>query len=79
MFIDNKLYEILRRSDMSEGGAIIGGVIGLVIAWIIAVAKSKFTYLGGGYGEFEGLGTFKTLLLYLILGGIGVIIGSLMF
>lgn len=64
---------------MSEGGAIIGGVIGLVIAWIIAVAKSKFTYLGGGYGEFEGLSTFKTLLLYLILGGIGVIIGSLMF
>ena len=64
---------------MSEEGAIIGGIIGLVIAWIIAVSKSKFTYLGGDIGIFEGMGVLQNLLLYLLLGGIGAIIGNFIF
>jgi hypothetical protein len=64
---------------MSEGGAIFGGIIGLVIAWILAVSGSKFTYLGGILGIFEGMGVLQNLLLYLILGGIGAIIGSVIF
>lgn len=64
---------------MSEGGAIIGGIIGLAIAWIIAAGKSKFTYSGGDYGKFEGMGILQNLLLYLILGFIFAIIGSVIF
>ncbi|WP_048205363.1 hypothetical protein [Methanococcoides methylutens] len=59
-------------------GAIIGAIVGLIIAWLIVAFKSKFTYLGGGYGEFEGWGILKTLLLYLLLGIIGAIIGSIL-
>ncbi len=65
---------------MSEGGAIIGGIIGIFIAWIIAGIGSKFIYLGGHYGKFEGgMGVLQSLLLYLLLGGIGAIIGSVIF
>jgi len=59
-------------------GTIIGAIAGLILAWVIAASKSKFTYLGGGYGAFEGMGTLKTLLLYLVLGVIGAIIGTIL-
>ena len=60
-------------------GAIVGGIAGLVLAWIIAASKSRFTYLGGNVGRFEGMGCFATLLLYLVLGGIGAGIGAVVF
>ena len=46
-------------------GAIVGGLAGLAVAWLIAASKSRFRYLGGSVGEFEGLGCFATLLLSL--------------
>ena len=60
-------------------GAIIGGLAGLAVAWIIAASRSRFRYLGGGVGEFEGMSCFATLVLYLVLGGIGAGAGLLLF
>lgn len=57
-------------------GAIIGGIAGLIIT--VIVTSSKFTYLGGQWGRFEGgSGCFKTLLLAIVFIGIGALIGIL--
>ena len=60
-------------------GAIVGGLVGLAIGWLIAASKSRFTYLGGNVGRFEGLGCFATLMLYVVLGGLGALVGLLFF
>lgn len=60
-------------------GAIVGSLAGLAIAWLIAASKSRFTYLGGDVGRFEGMGCFATLMLYLVLGGLGALVGLLFF
>lgn len=56
---------------------IIGALAGLALGWLIAALRSRFRYLGGGYGEFKGMGCFKQLLLMLILAAIGAIIGAI--
>lgn len=57
------------------GGAIIGAVVGLILAWLIAAMRSRATYLGGGWWQFEGMGCLANLLLYLVFAAVGVVIG----
>lgn len=57
-------------------GAIIGAVAGFFVGWLIAALRSRFTYLGGGYGQFEGMGCFATLGLCVVLAAIGAGIGA---
>ncbi len=59
-----------------EEAIIIGAVAGAFLGWLIAAARSRFRYLGGGYGEFKGMGCFQQLLLMLVLGAIGAGIGA---
>jgi len=58
-----------------QEGAVIGAIAGLVIGWLIAAGKSKFTYYGGAYGKFEGMGCFANIVLYVVLASIGAVIG----
>ncbi len=59
-------------------GAFIGGIVGFFIAHIIAASKSKFTYLGGGYGRVEGgMGCFKYLLFSLAFIAMGALCGGI--
>lgn len=60
-------------------GQVVGLVAGLFVAHLIAAARSRFTYLGGGYGSFEGMSCVATLLLYLVGGALGTVIGGLLF
>jgi hypothetical protein len=60
-------------------GAIVGAVAGLFIAWLVLVGMSKFTYLGGGIGEFEGAGVLKSILFYGIFAVIGFFLGGILF
>ena len=55
--------------------SIVGAIIGLVIAWLILVSKSGFRMVSPTVGEFHGPGCIATLLLYLVLGGIGFVVG----
>lgn len=59
------------------GGAVIGAVIGLVLAWLISAMKSRATYLGGGWWQFEGMGCLATLLLYLAFAAVGAVVGAI--
>lgn len=59
------------------GGTIIGAVVGLILAWVIAAARSRATYLGGGWWRFEGMGCLANLLLYLVFAAVGAVIGTL--
>ncbi len=59
------------------GPVIIGAIAGLALGWLIAALKSRFRYLGGGYGEFSGMGCFAQLFLMLVLGAIGALIGGI--
>ena len=55
-------------------GAIIGGFVGFILA--LFFTSSKFTYLGGHWGQFEGgTGCFKTLIIQIICIGVGALIG----
>lgn len=60
-----------------SSGAVIGGIAGLIVGWVISAAKSKFTYLGGGYGQFEGMGCGASIALYLVCAVIGAILGGM--
>lgn len=60
-----------------SSGVIIGGIAGLIVGWGISAARSKFTYLGGGYGQFEGMSCGATLVLYVICAVIGAVIGGI--
>jgi len=60
---------------MSEG-AVIGGIVGLIVAWLIAVSKAETEHLGGGWWRFGGMGCLQNILLYVVLGGIGAAIGA---
>jgi len=59
-----------------SGGAIIGAVAGLILAWLIAAVRSRATHLGGGWWRFEGLGCLANLLLYLVFAAVGAGIGA---
>lgn len=59
------------------GGTIIGAVVGLILAWVIAAARSRATHLGGGWWQFEGMGCLANLLLYLVFAAVGAAIGTL--
>ncbi|MCR4406567.1 MAG: hypothetical protein NUW24_06560 [Anaerolineae bacterium] len=59
-----------------SGGAIIGAVVGLILAWLIAAMRSRATHLGGGGWRFEGLGCLANLLLYLVFAAVGAVIGA---
>lgn len=68
-------------NDAQIFGAIVGGIVGFVIA--TAMASPKFTYLGGHWGKFEGgMGCFAGLLLQIVLtaigAGVGVFVGFLL-
>ncbi len=57
-------------------GAIVGGILGFVIAG--AIASPKFKYLGGHWGEFKGgMGCLKTLFLQVVLTAIGAGAGAI--
>ncbi len=59
------------------GGTIIGAVVGLVLAWLIAAMRSRATHLGGGWWQFEGMGCLANLLLYVVFATVGAVIGTL--
>lgn len=59
-----------------SGGAVVGGIVGLIVAWLIAVGKSEAEDLGGGWWRFGGMGCLQNILLYIVLGGIGAAIGA---
>jgi len=58
------------------GGAIIGAVVGVVLAWLIAASRSRATHLGGGWWQFEGMGCLANLLLYLVFAAVGAVLGA---
>lgn len=60
-------------------GAVLGAVAGLFLAWILLVSLSRFTYLGGGIGEFEGVGILKSLIFYAIFVIVGFFVGGSLF
>lgn len=59
------------------GGTIIGAVVGLILAWLIAAMRSRATHLGGGRWQFEGMGCLANLLLYVVFATVGAVIGTL--
>lgn len=59
-----------------SGRAIIGAIAWLILAWLIAVTRSRATHLGGGWWQFEGMGCLANLLLYLVFAAVGAVIGA---
>ena len=59
-------------------GALIGATAGLVLAWVIAATRSRFTYLGRGVGQFAGMSCAATSLLYLVFAVIGALVGAVL-
>jgi hypothetical protein len=57
-------------------GTILGAIAGFAVGWLIAALRTKFTYLGGDYGMFEGPGCLATLLVEAVFTGIGAAIGT---
>ena len=57
-------------------GTIVGAIAGFFVGWLIATARTRFTYLGGHYGMFEGPGCFATLLIEAVCTGIGAAMGT---
>lgn len=60
-----------------SGGAIIGAVVGIVLAWLIAAMRSRATHLGRGWWQFEGIGCLANLLLYLVFAVVTPLSSSL--
>ncbi|MFO7916666.1 MAG: hypothetical protein R6V13_01120 [Anaerolineae bacterium] len=59
-------------------GIIIGAIVGFFVGWLIAALRTRFTYLGGDYGMFEGPGCFATLLIEAVCSAIGAAVGALL-
>ena len=57
-------------------GVVIGAIVGFFLGWLIAAARTKFTYLGGQYGRFEGPGCLATILIEIVCAGIGAAVGA---
>ena len=60
------------------GNVLLGGIVGFIVGWLIAAARTRFTYLGNGYGMFEGPGCFATILIEGICTAIGIAVGALL-
>lgn len=65
------------RRDVEDYKMIVAGAIaGFIVGWLIAALRTRFTYLGGGYGMFEGPGCVATLLIEAICTVIGAAVGA---
>jgi hypothetical protein len=60
-----------------SGAVLWGAIVGFMIGWVIAAVRTRFTYLGGGYGMFEGPGCFATLMIEGICTALGAAVGAL--
>jgi hypothetical protein len=57
-------------------GTVVGGIAEFFVGWLIAAARTRFTYLGGHYGMFEGPGCLATILIEVVCAGIGAAVGT---
>ena len=60
-------------------GTVVGAIAGFLVGWLIAALSTKFTYLGGDRGMFEGPGCLVTILLEVVCTAIGAAVGTVLF